>query len=258
MEKEITERIDLANTCYGKVKDIHYEMAILPWGATEPHNYHLPYLTDSILSHIVSVDTANEVFRKSGKYVMVLPPLDAGSQNPGQHILPFCIHYRYETQKAILTDIISALRRHGITKLLIINGHGGNSFKNMIRDLYIDFPDFLIATTEWYTVAKRDGIFEEKIDDHAAETETSVMLYYAPQKVEIELMGKGDIKQGFSIDGLNKKTAWVPRHWDKVSEDSGVGNPATASAEKGEKFISIVVDKLSDLVVEMVTKDLYV
>ena len=253
----MTEQIDLSNTCYGKVKDIHYTMAILPWGATEPHNYHLPYLTDSILSHAVSVDTAKEVLKKTGKYVMVLPPVNAGSQNPGQHILPFCIHYRYETQKAILSDIISALKRQGINKLLIVNGHGGNSFKNMIRDIYIDHPDFLIATTEWYKIANPKDYFEEDIDDHAAETETSVMLYYDPEKVNLSIMGNGKVNKNFSIEGFNKGIAWTPRHWDKISTDTGVGNPQAATAEKGRRFIEAVVNSLSGLVIEMIAKELY-
>lgn len=257
MKKEILEKLDLSRTTYGKVKDVPYEMAILPWGATEPHNYHLPYLTDSILAHRVACDVALSVYEKSGKYVMVLPMVDAGSQNPGQHDLPFCIHYRYETQKAILVDILTALQHQGIKKLLIMNGHGGNSFKGMIRDLSIDFPDMLIACSEWFAVEKRDGYFEEKIDDHAAEQETSVMLHYAPELVALELMGSGKVLRNFAIDGLNKKVAWVPRHWNKISEDSGVGNPALATAEKGERFVKVVVDRLSDCVIDMISKDLY-
>ena len=57
----MNKEIDLSVSCYGSVKDLSYDVAILPWGATEPHNYHLPYLTDCILSHRTSVDAA-EIF----------------------------------------------------------------------------------------------------------------------------------------------------------------------------------------------------
>ena len=53
MEKR---EIDLTVSCYGKVKDVKYDVVILPWGATEPHNLHLPYLTDCILPHDIAVD----------------------------------------------------------------------------------------------------------------------------------------------------------------------------------------------------------
>ncbi len=55
MEKR---EIDLTVSCYGKVKGVKYDVVILPWGATEPHNLHLPYLTDCILPHDIAVDAA--------------------------------------------------------------------------------------------------------------------------------------------------------------------------------------------------------
>ena len=84
---------------------------------------------------------------------MVLPPVTYGSQNPGQRDYPFCLHARYETQRAILGDVVAALHLQGIRKLIIVNGHGGNSFKNMIRDLSVDFPDFLIAAATMYMLS---------------------------------------------------------------------------------------------------------
>ena len=248
---------NLSETCYGKVRDTHYDMAILPWGAIEPHNLHLPYLTDSILSQKISVEAAKKAYADGGAKVMVLPAVDGGSQNQGQHTLPFCIHYRYETQKSILTDTVDALHRQGIRKLLIINGHGGNSFKNMIRDLAIDKPDFLIAATEWYTVEKASEYFETKIDDHAAETETSVMMYYYPEKVNKAEAGSGEVIGKFKIESLNQKVAWTPRHWDKTSTDTGVGDPSRATAEKGRRFADTIVAKLSRLLIEMSQNDLY-
>ena len=142
----MNKEVDLSVSCYGKVKDRKYDIVILPWGATEPHNLHLPYMTDCILSHGVAVDAALMAKQKYGINCMVMPPIGMGSQNPGQRELPFCIHTRYETQKAILTDIVSSLYVQGIRKLIIINGHGGNTFKSMIRDLSVDYPDFLMKS----------------------------------------------------------------------------------------------------------------
>ena len=55
MEKR---EIDLTVSCYGKVKGVKYDVVILPWGATEPHNLHLPYLTDCILPHDIAVNNS--------------------------------------------------------------------------------------------------------------------------------------------------------------------------------------------------------
>ena len=63
MEKR---EIDLTVSCYGKVKGVKYDVVILPWGATEPHNLHLPYLTDCILPHDIAVDAAALALQNSG------------------------------------------------------------------------------------------------------------------------------------------------------------------------------------------------
>ena len=139
---------ELAITPYGKTRGVNYDLVVLPWGATEPHNLHLPYLTDCILSEAIALDAARQAEEKEGLKVMVLPPVAMGAQNPGQRDLLFCIHYRYETQKAILSDIVASLYHQGIRKMVIVNGHGGNSFKSMIRDLAVDYPDVLIASSE--------------------------------------------------------------------------------------------------------------
>lgn len=75
MEKR---EIDLTVSCYGKVKGVKYDVVILPWGATEPHNLHLPYLTDCILSHDVAVDAATLALQHSGVRCMVMPPFRLG------------------------------------------------------------------------------------------------------------------------------------------------------------------------------------
>ena len=49
---EANGNIDLSTACYGEVKQNAYSLAILPWGATEPHNQHLPYLTDPTKSGV--------------------------------------------------------------------------------------------------------------------------------------------------------------------------------------------------------------
>lgn len=224
-------------------------MVLLPWGATEPHNLHLPYLTDCILSHDIAVDVAHKALDLYGLRCMVMPYVTAGSQNPGQRELPFCIHYRYETQKAILTDIVSSLYVQGHRHMLIINGHGGNTFKNMIRDLSIDYPDFVIACSEWYTFVPKADYFEQP-GDHADEVETSVMMHYHPELVDLSEAGDG-ASRNFTSQMLREKVAWIPRHWQQVSSDTGIGNPRSASAEKGVCYTVAVVERYAQLIKEL-------
>lgn len=246
---------DLNKATYGEVKKHKYQFAVLPWGAIEPHNYHLPYLTDCYLSYSIAIDAVNKALSKYGIMGMVLPSVPFGSQNPGQRELPFCIHTRYETQKNILTDVVESLDYQGIYVLVIINGHGGNSFKNMIRDLAIDYSNVLIACCDWFTVEPQSGYFENK-DDHAGEMETSVMMHYYPGLVDLLQAGKGDGKP-FNVDSLNNKIAWIPRNWGKVSSDTGIGNPEKSSAEKGKIFAEVVTDKIALLFNDLVNGKIY-
>jgi creatinine amidohydrolase len=203
----------------------------------------------------ISADALAYAMRHSAISGMVLPPVTLGSQNPGQRDLPFCIHTRYETQKAILTDIAASLHRQGMNKLVIVNGHGGNSFKNMIRDLSVDYPDLTVAIVDWFAVVPQDGYFEEK-DDHAGEMETSVMMYYHPELVSLSTAGDG-IAKPFAIPSLNEKTAWIPRHWTQVSSDTGIGNPKKSSAAKGERYAQAVAEKIGRFFIELVTLNIY-
>ena len=245
--------IDLTKLTWGEVKENNYEVAILPWGAIEPHNYHLPYLTDAYLSHSISLASAQLAFEKAKKLCMVMPPIYLGSQNPGQWDMPFCIHTNYETQKAILTDIVTSLHIQGMRKLLIVNGHGGNTFKSMIRDLAIKMPDFFILAADWFGIVPKEDYFEEEIDDHAGEQETSVLMHFFPELVKLEKAGKGTLHP-WNMQSLNDKTAWAPRNWQQVTDDTGIGNPEKSTAEKGKRYAEEVTRRLAQLLIELADK----
>jgi len=251
----INKEIDLSVSNYGQTKSVDYDLVILPWGATEPHNYHLPYLTDSLLSHSISLDAAQTAKEKYNVRCMVMPPISFGSQNPGQRELKFCIHVRYETQKAILTDIVSSLYVQGFRRMILINAHGGNCFKNMIRDLAVEYPDFIIALSDLFAILPLKDYFEE-IGDHANEFETSVIMHYHPELVDLNIAGDGKEKP-FALQTLNEKVAWIPRNWQKISEDTGTGNPKKATAEKGKRFAQDLVEKYAKLFHELAKGDLY-
>ena len=73
----------LEETNWKQIKNQKYDVAILPWGATEPHNYHLPYGTDSLETAAIASDAAAKAWEKGAK-VMVLPTIPLGVQNVGQ------------------------------------------------------------------------------------------------------------------------------------------------------------------------------
>jgi len=129
----------LQETNWKNVKAQKFEVAVIPWGATEPHNLHLPYGTDTLETSKIAEIAAGKAWERDAK-VMVLPGIPFGVQNPGQIELPFCLHVSPSTQKILLTDIIKTIYNQGIRKIVILNGHGGNDIKPMIRELQVEIP----------------------------------------------------------------------------------------------------------------------
>src|ERR1051325_11146131 len=117
----------LAESTWKTVDATAYEVALLPWGATEAHNYHLPYATDTIQCDHVAARAAEQAWAR-GARVCVLPTVPFGVQTT-QLDIKFCLNMTPSTQAAVLGDLVSALDRQQIRKLVIVNGHGGNEFR---------------------------------------------------------------------------------------------------------------------------------
>ncbi len=244
----------LEETNWKQIKNEKYEVAILPWGATEPHNYHLPYGTDNIETAQIAADAAEKAWKRGSK-IMVLPTIPLGVQNPGQIELPFCLHTNPSTQVHIFRDIVQALYSQGIRKLVLFNGHGGNDFKPMIREVQPQFPEMLISLVEWFKILNLENYFEEE-GDHAGEMETSVIMHYFPHLVRpLEEAGEG-VARSPKLLGMKNKTAWIPRRWNKVSQDTGIGNPKKATTEKGKRYLDDLTSVIADFFVEIADCDL--
>lgn len=250
MNTDLRNLIDLRFASWKDIKETAYDAVILPWGAFEPHNYHLPYLTDCYLSHHIALDCASLAYERFGAVCGVYPPVYFGSQNPGQWNKLFCVHTRSETQKAILHDVVASLSVQGFRKLIVLNGHGGNTFKPVIRDLAMEYPDFYIVAVDWWSIIPIAEYFEERPDEHGGEQETSVLLHYRPELVRMDRAGDGAVSP-CKIGSVDKKTGWMPRNWDEVSADTGIGNPKKSSAEKGKQYVAAVVEKIAELVADL-------
>jgi creatinine amidohydrolase len=237
----------LAETNWKNVKETKYDIAILPWAATEAHNYHLPYSTDTIECNHIAAESARQAW-DAGAKAIVLPTVPFGVQS-GQLDIPFCLHINPSTQAAILFDIAQTLQLHNIQKLVILNGHGGNDFKIIIRELQPKLKIFLCAIN-WYTASPPKQFFDEP-GDHAGELETSMLLHIAPDLVlSLDQAGTGEEKR-FRIEELRNGLAWAPRQWSKISKDTGVGNPKAATAEKGKQFSRVISKKIADFLVKL-------
>ena len=238
----------LSETNWKTVKDSIYDIAVLPWGATEAHNYHLPYGTDIIEADLIAAEAARIAWDHGAK-IIVLPTIPFGV-NTGQADVKLDMNMNPSTQLAVLRDVVEVLDRHGIYKLIILNSHGGNDFKTMIRELGLKFPKMFLCQCNWFQSIDQKDFFENK-DDHAGEMETSLLLHLTPNLVRpLSEAGDGASKK-FRFTAMREGWGWAERKWTQVTKDTGVGDPRKASAEKGKKYFEAVAKKIATLFEEV-------
>jgi creatinine amidohydrolase len=243
----------LAETNWKNVKNTQFEVAMLPWGATEAHNYHLPYNTDVAQCDYVAAESARLAWEQGAK-VITMPTIPFGV-NTGQMDITLDINMHPSTQLAVLRDIAQSLSGQGIYKLVILNGHGGNDFKQMIRELQVQFPQMFLCTINWFRAVDWHQYFDEP-GDHAGEMETSAMMHIAPHLVlPLSEAGTGQSNK-FKLTGLQEGWVWAQREWSKATNDTGVGNPAKATPEKGHRYLEATAVKIAGFLVDLAQADI--
>jgi creatinine amidohydrolase len=226
-------------------------VAILPWGATEAHNYHLPYSTDVVQCDEIAAAAAHSAWEREAK-VIVLPTVPFGV-NTGQLDIKLDLNLNPSTQLALLRDLVETLERQGIPKLLVMNGHGGNDFKQMVRELLPRYEVF-ICCIDWYRIVDED-LFAEG-GDHANEMETSLMQHLRPDWV-LPLSEAGDgHEHKFKIPALREGWVWTQRDWLQATDDTGIGNPHKATPEKGQRCLAQVAERIAGFLVDLAKADL--
>lgn len=195
-------------------------MALLPLGATEQHGAHLPCGTDTF-----QVDyLADEIARRLPIWRLPTVPVTVSHMHRGS---PGTVWVTNQTLMAIVKDIVLSLRVQGLTKVVIVNGHGGNFMvRPLIQDLNRDYDDLRVILLE-ADVAQRP-FSEPPTSIHSGESETSRMLHIAPDLVKMEHAVNTDVPYPQSF------LMYAPI---KEIEPSGVwGHAADATADKGRRY----------------------
>ncbi|MBI2192301.1 MAG: creatininase family protein [Planctomycetes bacterium] len=238
----------LQEMTYKQVRETPMDVALLPIGSTEAHNLHLPYGTDFYQVEAVS-NLACERAASAGAKVVRLPGIPYGVESNLQ-AFKLTMHVRQATLDTLVGDLVRSLDRHGIRKLVLVNGHGGNNFQPCVRDLYGQTGVF-IAVVDWWKMGQdsRETIFS-KTGEHADEMETSNCLHLIPDLVHLEDADEGKVRRT-RFEALNRGWAWIPRPWDRLTTQSGYGDPRQATAEKGQRFLDLIAGRLSQFLVEL-------
>ena len=232
---------------YRQLLDDRPTLAVLPWGATEAHNYHLPHGTDVIqITHMA--EEAGRLAHEQGGKVVILPTVPFGNDAAQLDGQVATIHLGTAAALAILRDVALSLTKQGIDRLLIFNGHGANSFRPMIRDVQLEFGMLVVLVDMWELAPEVKGETFENDGDHADEFETSLMLHLAPDLVEFEQAGPG-ARVPWGIEVLDRPGVFTPRPWAEIHPDTGSGDPSKATAAKGQAWLSAATAAAAEVMV---------
>lgn len=243
----------LSEVNYGYLKDHPYEVAVLPLGATEPHNLHLPYGTDMYEGTLIGEKICEGAHKLGGK-VVLLPTIPYGTET-NMRKFPLAINVDPSTLYQVVTDIVESLVTSGIRKVVLLNSHGGNDMKPLLRQLY-GKTSAHVFLCNWYLVFsdKYAEIFEHP-EDHAGELETSFLLMSHPHLVarnaDESLAGDEGRTAKTQFEAINRGWVGLTRPWHLLTTNSGSGYPHRASPEKAEKAVNVLVERLSPFLAEL-------
>ncbi len=155
----------------------------------------------------------------------------------------------------MIRDIVESLVRHDIKKVVLLNSHGGNDLKPILREMYGQ-TEAQLFLCNWYKVLAdvEHEIFDEP-GDHAGEMETSFILAYRPELVAHNPDGTLAADAGATAEtkfaAVNRGWVSITRPWHLLTTNTGAGNPHAATAEKGRRMMALLVERLSQFLVEL-------
>ncbi len=215
-------------------------IAVLPVGAFEQHGPHLPLLTDTVKVELFARHVANELG------AALLPPM-AICQSLEHTGFRGTLSLQPETFMAVIRDIAAELERQNFTRLVIVNGHGGNfALGPVVRDINrSDRPFKVVLVNYWECDTSDVGRKLREGEVHAGAWETSVMLAAFPETV-------GDWEEVHPVEPMPSARQSDLNHVGMGTlRPNGVwGDPRSASFEAGEAIIASIKDNLVTVVRE--------
>jgi creatinine amidohydrolase len=240
----------LAEQTHAFVRAQPWQAAVLPFGATEPHNLHMPYGTDNFQVELLGRRACQKAY-EAGARVALLPTVPFGV-NTNHLKIPGALACSVTptTLLRLIADLTDSLERQGVRKLVLLNGHGGNELKPLTRELHHRTGVFL-CVCDWYRMAADlyPAIFDQP-GEHADEVETSLGLAYFPELMRMELAEDGAARP-CRFDAVNRGWVSLTRPWHLVTASTGIGDPSAATAEKGHRLMDALVGRLAGFLVDL-------
>jgi creatinine amidohydrolase len=239
---------DLAQTNLNRARGRSYEVAVLPLGAIEPHNLHLPYGTDFFMAAIVAERACARAWEKC-QSVLCLPALPYGV-DCNMMSFPLTATVTQATLDAMIRELLCSMRHHGIRKFVLVNGHGGNDFVPLVRQVQVDL-DIHVFLADWWKMGmdRYDSIFTRR-DDHSGQMETSCALAAFGELVELAQVADATPRP-FQFEALKKGWVSTSRDFGKMTPNCASSDPSGSTAQRGEEYIALAAERLGDFLAEL-------
>lgn len=231
-------------------------VVVIPTGAHEQHGPHLPLATDALLVTAV----ARRAAELAQTQVFCAPTLWLGF-SPHHLDFPGTISLSTGTYLSVAAEICRSLWQHGFHRLVLLNGHGGNTapLRTMLFDLRAREGIHAVVASYWelaipfITSWRRSEIGGI---NHACEMETSLMLYLREDLVRQErvlrhvpaprsaYLGRDLVAGGRAVAGSRVRD---------ISASGVVGDPTVATADHGRELLEAIVTEVARFFEEVAT-----
>lgn len=239
MDDSISYLLPLSTTA--DEQDREARVAVLPVGSFEQHGPFLPLVTDTVIACTVAQEIA------TAYPVLHLPPVTISCSH--EHAAwPGTVSISARTLYAVVRDIADSLSRSGITKLVLVNGHGGNYVLGNVVQEADGAMALFPALEDWHAARDAAGIQTSLDSDmHAGELETSILLHAHPRLV----------KPGYaSGDRLaDDRRHLLTLGMEAYTESGVVGRPSLASARKGRDLLASLVKSFGEYLPILAERD---
>lgn len=213
-------------------------VAVLPVAATEQHGPHLALATDTVIADGMISLAAARCPEDLG--ILVLPTQSVGASQ--EHLaFPGTLSFSPTTALSAWLEIAGGIARARVRKLVLVSSHGGNSeiLGLLAREIRVRHR-MICVSTSWRRFGLPDGLFSDEeaaYGIHAGAAETSLMLHFRPDLVDMSLAADN---RSAAIGMANEFTllrAAGPHAFgwaiEDLHPDGAVGDATVANAEKG-------------------------
>jgi creatinine amidohydrolase len=226
-------------------------IVLIPIGATEQHGPHLPVMVDFRLAAEVAVRAARIAAKVEP--VLVAPTIPFGMSE--HHMsLGGTLTLDFATMRAVIDCLVGSLVRQKFRRILVLNGHGGNTaaLEVIVAELTVRHRIPLATATYWEAAKVEIAALLERQAGvlHACEAETSMMLAVAGEDVDSSALSqcRGELVPGLSaIAGANPGVyRW--RQLGTRSLSGVIGDASVATAGKGEALLEAAAARLAEAI----------